>query len=215
VKLVAAGFDWSLMEKFNGYFEELLLAHGDRTTSLPQSPEERKIYDTNLELALDERKVCRLIMEHIVESINDDKLKQIYNKIQNGSGVIDTLSDNISFTSIIPRYMELATQIRPGGKVVTVEYLEEAKKRAVMLLKMRGIVVENGVPKDDTVEYQNRIITLCVKALAYIRKFARAAFYNDIPHYNRYYVSKNSRTVSPDEPDTIDTTIDQPELETV
>ncbi|KMQ49474.1 hypothetical protein CHISP_3619 [Chitinispirillum alkaliphilum] len=212
--LVAAGFNWDRMEEFEAYFEMLLIAHGERVVSIPESPEERATYYSDLAIAEDDRKVLRLVLDHIAQETDDREVQRIYRKIQSGNGMIDTMVDNIAFTKIIARYPQLASEIRPGGKIVSPEYLQEVKRRAINLLRMRGVVVKDGVPTNDAVDNQNRIITLCVQALNYIRRYARAAFYNDLAYYNSNYVTRRRRPASGDEPQMDEAVIEQ-ELESV
>ncbi len=192
--LVAAGFRWERMEKYEGYLEMLLLLHGERIASIPESPEERAEYFSLLEQAEDDRKVLRIVAHHILQETNDPKLLQIYRKVQSGAGMIDTMTDNVAFSVLIGRHMDLACEIRPGGREVTAEYLKDVTVRAKRLMRMRGLVVSDGVPRNEDVDNQNRIITLCMQAMSYIRRFARSAFYNDLDYYNSNYTKSTRRS---------------------
>ncbi|KMQ50422.1 hypothetical protein CHISP_2669 [Chitinispirillum alkaliphilum] len=213
--LIAAGFDWDRMEEFEACFEMLLLAHGQRVVSIPDNPDERATYYSELAIAEDDRKVLRLVLDYIAQETNDRDVQRIYRMIQSGHGMVDTMVDNISFTKIISRYPELASQIRPGGRMVTPEYLEEVKRRSLTLLRMRGVVVRDGVPANEAVDYQNRIITLCVQALTYVRRFARAAFYNDLSYYNSNYASRRRTSSASGEQSVMDEVSMEQELESV
>ncbi|MDG5815415.1 hypothetical protein QA601_10010 [Chitinispirillales bacterium ANBcel5] len=185
--LISSGFIWDNMEKFDGYLETLLIAHGERVATIPRSPEERAKYYSLLAEAEDDRMVLRIVAHHILQETDDPQLARIYRKVQSGAGMIDTMTDNISFGAMISRHWDLAEQIRPGGREVNEEYIKEVRIRAITLMQMRGLVVTNGMPRCESVDYQNRIITLCVQAMDYIKRFARSAFYNNLPYYFSNY----------------------------
>jgi hypothetical protein len=111
-----------------------------------------------------------------------------------GSGMIDDMTDSVGLTSFIAQHPEQAAQIRPAGQVIDAQFLEQAKNRAVGLLAARGFVLEHGVPQNAAVDRQNRLLTLCLNAQSDIKKFAYAAFCDDIEYYNRHYASEASRS---------------------
>jgi hypothetical protein len=192
--LVAAGFDWSRMDKYNGYLEMLSQSYGERLGTTPVSPEMRVQFDVKLSLAQKDRRQLGIVASYIVEQTDNHDVRRNYRHIAQGSGTMDTLTDNLGLVAMIREFPQLASQIRPGGVLLDDPYLEAANIRAIELLRMKGIVVDRGVVANGTVDRQNRLLTLCLRARTEIRTFAAAAFFDDVEYYNRNYASPSTRT---------------------
>lgn len=197
--LVAAGFNGSRMPKYRACFEMLSLAIGERIGAIPDTPEKRARFDEQMALAEKDRRMLAVVCSHIAERSSDKKAQQNYRMIAQGNSIIDTLTDNLALVALIKEFPQYAAEIKPGGVAVTKEYMEEAIKRAVDLLQMKGIVVEKGIPQNAAVDRQNRLLTLCVLAQADIRKFARAAFYDNSDYYIKNYASEIRRQYNGEE----------------
>jgi hypothetical protein len=194
--LVAAGFDWSRMGKYEGYLALLSQTHGERVGTIPEAPEKRAQFDENLTLAQKERRQMGIVASYIVEQSDDKDARHNYRQIAKGSGTMDILLDNIGLVALILDFPQLASQIRPGGVVIDAAYLGAASARAVELLRIKGIVVEHGTAHNALVDRQNRLLTLCLRARTDIRTYAAAAFFEDVEYYNRKYASQSSRAES-------------------
>jgi hypothetical protein len=191
--LVASGFDQELMPKFRGLLEMLSLAYGERLGTTPESPEKRVAFNEGMALAEKDRRRLGVVGAHIAEKSGDPMARRSYRLIAKGSGYIDTLTDNLGLVALIKKYPEEAAEIKPGGVEISAAYMDEVVARAVELLQMRGIVVEKGVPKNVTVDRQNRLLTLCLNAQSYIKKYAYAAFFDNIEYYNSNYASAGGK----------------------
>jgi hypothetical protein len=187
--LTGAGFDSSKMPRYQGYLELLLLTLGDRRGVAPNAEEKKVFFDQQLVLAELDKKRLMIVCSYIAEFSTDKAVRRSYKEIAKGSGIIDTLCDNLACVSMIRENPELASQIKPGGIEITEEYCAEVSKRAVELLMLKGFVVSQGVPENIMVDRQNRIITLCMDAISEIRRFAKAAFFDDLDYYNNNYAS--------------------------
>jgi hypothetical protein len=84
-------------------------------------------------------------------------------------------------------------KMRHAMNAVDEKYLEEASKRALQLLAMRGFVMNQGTPQNVAVDRLRRIMTLCVRAQSELKTFAAAAFYDKPDYYNSNYASVNRR----------------------
>ena len=147
------------------------------------------IYCTLFCHGTNDRKRLMVVAAFIAEMSSDKSAHRNYKEMVKGGGIVDTLCDNLAGVAMVGSYPELASQIKPGGFQVTASYCAEVSKRAIEMLKLKGFVVENGVPENITVDRQNRLITLCMDALTEIRRYARAAFFDDLDYYNSNYAS--------------------------
>lgn len=163
----------------------------------PDSPEKRAKFDTQMAIAEMDRKRLGVVAAYVVEKSGDKKALRNYRYIAKGSGPIDTLTDNLGLSALVRQFPEMASQIKPGGQAVDAKYLDEATARAVELLAMSGYVMERGVPQNVAVDRQNRLLTLCMQAQSDIKKFAAAAFFDNIEYYNSNYAS-DIRPQTPD-----------------
>jgi hypothetical protein len=203
--LVAAGFKNSRIPKYRAYFEMLSLAIGERIGAIADTPEKRAMFDEQMAIAEKDRKMMAVVASHIAEQSDDKKALHNYRVIAKGNSIIDTLTDILGLSALIKEYPQYASEIRPGGVAITGQFMDQAVERAVALLQMKGVVVEKGVPHNAAVDRQNRLLTLCIKAQADIRKFARAAFYDNSDYYNQNYASEARRQTSDDTvPDTVE-----------
>jgi hypothetical protein len=197
--LVASGFDWSLMPKYRGLLEVLSLAYGERLGTTPESPEQRVAFNEQMALAEKDRRRLGVVGAHIAEKSDDALARRNYRLIAKGSGAIDTLTDNLGLAALIKKYPKEAADIKPGGMEISDAYLDEVVTRAVDLLQMRGIVVEKGIPQNGAVDRQNRLLTLCLNAQSYIKKYAYAAFFDNMEYYDSNYASAGSKPAEVEE----------------
>ena len=115
--------------------------------------------------------------------------------IRKGYGNIDTLHDIIAGNSVINNNLEFLSQVRPGGKEVTPQFLAESKALALQLIELRGDVTAAADDGSFHVDRVDRLITLCIKAQQEIKLFADIAFYDDQEHYNKHYASDRLREI--------------------
>jgi hypothetical protein len=193
-RLIAAGMDWSRVSKYRAELEMLSLAYGERLGATPESPEKRTAFNEQMALAEKDRKRLGVVGAHIAEKSKDTLARRNYRLIAKGSGSIDTLTDNLGLAALIRKYPNEAAEIRPGGVEISAAYLDEVTKRAVDLLQMRGFVVEKGVPQNNAVDRQNRLVTLCLNAQTYIKKYAYAAFFDTMDYYDSNYASAGTKS---------------------
>jgi hypothetical protein len=187
--LIAAGMDYSQMPLFRAQFEMLTLAFGDRLALVEVAPEKRVKYDELMAMANKDRKRLGVVGAHVVEQSKDRAALRNYRKIAKGSGEVDTLTDILGLVALVKEYPTHADAIKPGGTPLDTKYMADAMGRATELLGMRGIVVVKGVPQNAVVDRQNRLLTLCLNAQSYIKKFAAAAFFDNMDYYNAHYAS--------------------------
>ncbi|MBN1127745.1 MAG: hypothetical protein JXA71_02090 [Chitinispirillaceae bacterium] len=136
---------------------------------------------------------------HIAEKSNDTLARRNYRLIARGSGIVDTLTDNLGLVALLKKYPKWVADIKPGGMELSDAYLDEVVTRAVYLLQMRGIVVEKGIPQNGAVDRQNRLLTLCLDAQSHIKKYAYAAFFDSIEYYESNYASARSKPAEVEE----------------
>lgn len=191
VPLVESGFEWERMPKYEGYLTVLADVNAERVITVPSSPEEKKDFDRRMEAAEIVRRKLRMVVSHIIDVTDSDELRTAYRLIAEKSGQVDTLQDNRSYIGIIRRYPEIARELKPGGVEMTSDILDEIYKEADALLSVLGA---DDHPRNEAVDLQNRIITLCLNAQTYIKKYARAAFVDDPEYYNRYYADKSAKS---------------------
>lgn len=195
--LIRANFSLDEIEYSQALFENLALAYGMRVGSAPKIDGERAEYIKLKETAEMDVKIMREVISHIIDVTQDASVKKRYDKIVDGSSAVDTFTDVIALASAIEEYPEEARQIKPLGVEMTPEYLLKVKDNALRGLSLRVSLGASGNIPSDTVDRQNRILTLCVKAEAEIRKFAHAAFLDNYEHYLRYYAIKGKKSDSP------------------
>ncbi|HMA66107.1 MAG TPA: hypothetical protein VKO63_12940 [Chitinispirillaceae bacterium] len=186
-KLIAAGFNGANTALYRAYLEALLLAHGERRGVLDISPEKKQVFDTEFPKAEADKKRLLVVGRHIAENSKYRADWKAFQNIAEGSGTIDTLNDNVALVPMIKENPALASQVRPGGFAITNAYLDEVLERSVRLLMMKGYIVENGVPQNDYVDKQYRLVTLCRRAITDIKKYGNIAFYDDKEYYESNY----------------------------
>ncbi len=186
-KLVGAGFNPKNIPLYKGLFEVLTLTIGERRGTADNQGG-RVNFDQQYALAELDRKRLIVVANYIEEMLNDKTLTRQLKEIAKGSGILDTLCDNIALLPIVKNNPELAAQIKPGQFEITESYCDEVRKRAVELLEMKGFVVVQGIPQSATVDRQNRLLTLCMNAISDIKRYANAAFFDDSEYFNANYV---------------------------
>lgn len=186
-KLEAAGFPLEQMDKFRGYLDVLSDTNVERVVTLPQMSPERTDFNQRMNATLPYKVKLRMVTEHIRDVVGTDEIKKVYRLIAEGSGQVDDLQDIRRYISVIRTYPEIASEMRPGGVLMTPELLDTIDADAKSLLMDLGITDH---PRSEAVDRQNRILTLCLNARTYLKKYAKAAFVDDPDYYDRYYADK-------------------------
>jgi hypothetical protein len=186
VSLVNAGFDEPKIDLYLGMQETLMMTFGQRY-GLTETPEQKAEFNEKFKIAERDKKRMLLVARHIVDKSGDPAIARNYKQIVKGDSIVDTLTDNISLSSIINQNMQYASEIRPGGVAIDSNYTAEATKLAIELLAIKGMSVEKGIPVSTHVDRLSRIVTLCVRAIADIKKFAEAAFLDDPEYFSINY----------------------------
>ncbi len=195
--LEAAGLPSGRLEFYKALFEMLTLIFGQRHGAKTESQEQKIYFDQEFRQVETDRRRMMAVVSHIVDSTDDKTIKRDYKFITKGNNIIDSLNDVISFSTIIEANLSIAAEVRPGGMVIDSEYCKAATDRALTLLKIKGLVVEKGIPESKMVDQLNRILTLCINAQREIKKFANLAFIDDPEHYdNNYVFSTSSSSIS-------------------
>jgi len=193
--LTGAGFNADNIPLYNAYLEMLSLIVGEKRGTLPANQTERTDFNQKYALAQQDKKRLSIVANYIVQTISEKAINRNLKKADKG-GIVGTLCSNLALISIVKKYPQLASQIRPGQFTVTPDYLNEVSNRAIELLGKKGFVIEQGVPKNVFVDRQNRLITLSMDAISDIRKFADAAFFANIEYYNENYAAPFRRTTN-------------------
>jgi hypothetical protein len=194
--LTGSGLQPNRIPLFKGLFEMLSITIGDRRGLTPQGQESKLQIDNLMALAEIDRKRLMVVGNYIAQCCSNTVIERNMREIAKGSGTIDTLCDNLSLVALISKYPDITAQIRPGQFEITSAYLDEVKKRALELLSSLGIVIEKGVPQNKLVDRQNRIISLCLDAIAEIKCFANAAYLDNSDYYDENYVTSTRKTGS-------------------
>lgn len=194
--LVCANFDWGVKATYNGAYETLLLARGARLGAKLRSPDARDDFDREMEIIRKDRIVLREAASYVVKNCGSRRTAIRYRAIPRGQGKTRTLTGCLDLIAIINEYPLLASRICPCGVKVNAAYLQEVAGRAFALLKMKGIIMVNGVPQNVNVTRQNRLIALCMKHQAVIKEYAHAAFADNLEYYRRYYKDRSRKRKS-------------------
>ena len=117
----------------------------------------------------------------------------MYDEVRKGTGDVDTLNDVVTMAAFIRNHEKLAGQVRPGGKSADTAHLNQAKKNALHLLKLRGVALASNDDPKDEVKRKNQLLTLCILAQREIKLFAEMAFYENMDHYDQFYASDTLR----------------------
>jgi hypothetical protein len=191
--LVNAGFDDSKVDLYLGMQEILMITYGQRY-GLTETPEQKVAFDQKFSIAEKDRKRMLIVARHIVEKTGDKKIARHYKQIVKGNSIVDTLTDNLSLGALIDQNQQISSEIKPGGIAIDTTYTANATKLAIELLAIKGFVVEKGTPVSAHVDRLNRIVTLCVRAITDIRKFAEAAFIDDPEYLRKNYPALSGST---------------------
>lgn len=192
--LAAAGADVSKKPYFYGLFETLSAVNVDRVTSVGEISPESKEFREKAGKIEDTGKMLRVVVNHIVKKSDDPKVERIYRQIRDGSGQVNALQDVLSYIQMIRFHPELAAEVNPGGVKVTSKLLDEVERQTAALLKKVGAATGDGYARNVNVERQKQILTLCLDAIAYIKDYAKIAFYNDMEYYSKNYLPRVRRS---------------------
>jgi hypothetical protein len=209
-KLHVAGLPLDKPEFFRGCFDVLVMAIGERGGS-SAAPSEKKVQYDGMEKLLGENRVeLGVAGKYIADNSGDPAMVKRYKYIQKSSGVIDSAKDVIGLSGMVKLYPELALQIKPDGKTIDEAYCKGAVNNAVELLRIKGFVMVKGVPQNNSVDRQNRILTLCIQNQNLLKTFAKAAFCKNMEYYNTRYTSQFKKSTSDDDDVDVDSTVSEP-----
>lgn len=193
VPLEQAGFDFTLMAKYEAYLELLGIEHAKRVNAEGIQGPFKTEAEKRLPKAVDDRKLLLVVIRHIVNVLNTNEARAMYKMIMKGSGEYDTFHDVAAGVGFVRSYMDIASQIRPGGKVINEEFLKDAEDNVLGLLKLRGAVYSEGSETSTQLDRLNCLVTLCILASRRIKTFAEAAFVYDQEYYNQKYANLTIR----------------------
>jgi hypothetical protein len=199
--LEAAGLPSGRLEFYKALFEMMTLIFAQRHGAREESQDQKIFFDQEFRQVEIDRRRMMAVVSHIVDSTDDKLILREYKFITKGNSIVDSLNDVISLSSIIVANLSIAAEVRPGGLLIDSEYCKAATDRALTLLKIKGLVIEKGIPESKIVDQLNRILTLCVNAQREIKKFANLAFIDDPEHYDNNYVFSTSSSSRPQEKD--------------
>lgn len=205
--LAACGLDRTKLPYYKGLQETLILTVGERRGTTALSQEKKAVFDQNMTLAEIDRKRLLIVANYITSIVNDKNAQRNLAEIQKGSGIIDTLCDNIALVAFVSKNMRLAAQIRPGKFEITSAYLDEVNKRAMDLLSLKGYSFEKEFAQNTLVDRQKRVCTLCLDAVAEIRQFAYAAYFDNVDYYNEFYAGPFRKEDTATEPSAEDAAV--------
>ncbi len=188
-QLERSGFDWGKMILIQALYDNLLDACRDRTIALLNTPRVIADFDELMQLALNDRKVLKEVASAIILEANDPNLTRLVRGWLAGNGRNKLLTCNLNLVSLINDYPSVAAWIKPGGVLVDGDFLEQAGNRAVALLRMQGLILRNGKPENAAVDRQRSLLTLCIREQKMIKRFAHAAFIDNLEYYKQYYCS--------------------------
>ena len=191
--LSQAGFDTSLMPKYHGYMDMLVLVHGDRVVAESDKKESRKEFNLKMPEAKKDKKLLMAVGRYIVNRTDSNEDKKVYDTVAKGYGDVDTLTDNVTMAAFLRKHKDLAQEVKPGGKTVDAGYLDDVEQKSLDLIKLRGEAITADDDSKEQVDRQNRLMTLCIQAQREIKLFAEMAFYNDTDRYNQFYASDEMR----------------------
>ncbi len=191
--LSQAGFDTSLMPKYHGYMDMLVLVHGDRVVAESDKKESRKEFNLKMPEAKKDKKLLMAVGRYIVKRTDSKEDKKVYDMVAKGYGDVDTLTDNVTMVALLRKHKGLAQEVRPGGKTVDESYLASVEEKALGLIKLRGEAITSDDDSKEQVDRQNRLITLTIIAQREIKLYAEMAFYDDTDRYDQFYASDERR----------------------
>ncbi len=188
-----AGFNWERFPVFVCQFENLVLVHGERTGTKLKSPQVLAAFNRDLEKVKSDRKLLKAVAGYVVKNSGSKRAAIKMRRIPRTNSKTALLTSCLDLISIIQEFPQLSRQIRPAGRELTSDNLQEISNRVLSLLKRKGVVVVNGIPQNALVARQNRLVTLCLRAQATIKEFASAAFIEDPEYYKKYYCSERRK----------------------
>lgn len=197
--LVASGFAETKYVKYPALQEKLSLVHGVRLSSTGLSSEDATTYNTGLEQAKKNKKILASAAKFALNNSNGaHDIKRAYNSMKTGQAEIDILIYNIAAVNFARKFNNIIKNVKPAGQELNETYLSDVENNAVALLKLKGITdTSDGV--DFSVDQQNRILTLCIRAYRDIKQYADQAFLFDPDYYSKYYSDYKAVKTEPDD----------------
>jgi len=185
--LITAGLPPDRLEYYPGLLEVGSRTFGIRYGVATETPEQRLYFNTEFAIAQKDRDRMFIVVEHICDRVKDPALNRNFNYLKQGESIADTLTDVLGSAPVIIKYSKYASEICPGGVLVDEAYCNAACDRAVALLKLKGFAIEKGIASSSAVDQLSRIMTLCVNAVSEIKKYAKAAFFENKEYYTENY----------------------------
>jgi hypothetical protein len=183
----AAGYDVNKMDKNYCLLEKLSLGRGKRISTEVIPGENDQKYTTGMEEARKNRKILAAAAKFISNNTTSVEIKKACNAMKTGNTDIEVLTYNIAAVNFARNHMDLVSKIRPGKVTIDDTFLQNVELQALELTKLKGTTTVSEDKPDQSVDYQNRIITLCVKEYREIKQYAELAFLFEPDHYSKYY----------------------------
>lgn len=202
----ATGYDVGKMYKNYCLLEKLSLCHGKRISVEVVPAENDQKYTSGMEQARINRKVLAAAAKFVSNNTDSNEVKKAVNAMKTGNTDIEVLTYNIAGVNFARNHMDLVSKIRPGKVTIDEAFLQRVESEAVELTKLKGATTVSEDKPDQSIDYQKRILTLCVKAYREIKQYAEMAFLFESDHYSKYYSdyvapksdSNNNDPVKPD-----------------
>lgn len=185
--LLAAGMPPELMEKYDGYDYVLTHEHALRLVAEGAISPALLEFENGFPKCILYRRVLRSTLEFMMDEESGDAIKKAYKKIMKGTGTLAALHDIISFATLIEQNLELAAGIKPNGMPITQEYLDLVQEDTYKMQKLLAKIETSTPERSIHVETQKRLITLCIKAEAKLKQYAKAAFVTKEEYYKENY----------------------------
>ena len=191
--ITGAGFPWKKMPKYTAYLEKMPKVQADRIVAEGEKSKVEEEFGERMPEAEKTKKLLMAMGRFILSQTEDADDKRVYDKVRDGYGYVDALSDNVTMANFGRRHMDIVSKVKPGGQAIDKAFLDKVEKEALDLLKLKG---EADAASDDIskqVDRKNRLLTIMVKAERDMKLFAEMAFFNNIEHYKRHYASESLR----------------------
>lgn len=191
--ITGAGYEWKKMPKYIAYLEKIPKVQADRIVAEGDEADVVEEFEKRMPEAQKTEKLLMAMGRFILAQTEDADDKRVYDRVRDGYGYVDSLSDIVTMANFGRRHMDIVSQVSPGGQVIDKAYLNKVEKEALDLLKLKGAAEAASDDISKQVDRKNRLITLMVKAERDMKLYAEMAFFNNIEHYNKHYASESLR----------------------
>ena len=197
--LVNAGMPAAKLDRYNACLVMLTYIYGTRHGATCNT-ERNAYFREQMTQAIVDRKRLSVVAQHLLKSCTDNTIIKNIQRQSSSSSITAVLNANIAYVAFIKEHPKRASEIRPGGVTIDQAFLTAAHNRAADLLALKEMVVKKGTQPLSEVDSLNRIVTLCRNAMTDIKKFASAAFIDDISYLKKHYritTARSRRTKTP------------------